>query len=208
LHKLPRIPTWLRRPAVSILAALLMIGVIGSGLALAGAPTGAPERMATLVRSVLASSDTAPAATANGLAITRQRLNLEVAVRSAQGVDATRAQILDDLINEFVVLSDATRRGITVSDAELAAFIEQQRAIADADPQHEVYRYASALGVAQNDVWSYPFFVSNWRAALTYGAVKHTVLGDVTQKTLNAKEAEWNTYVAGLRAQADIRRFQ
>lgn len=71
-----------------------------------------------------------------------------------------------------------------------------------------MYRYAEALGVTESAVWSHPHFVGTWREMLTYGALKRSVLGPVTQETLTAKEAEWARYVDGLRANTQIERLK
>lgn len=207
MSKLTRVLVRVRAPAVGGLAILLTLGVIG-GAALAEFHKGTPERIAALVGAVLASPQGPAVATVGGLQITRQRIELEVAVRSAQGVSATRARILDALIDEFVVLSEAQRRGIRASDADVAAFVAEQKAIADADPERGAYRYAAALGVAGSAVWSHPQFVTTWREMLTYGALKRSVLGPVTFEILRAKEAQWAGFVAELRAKTEIRRFE
>src|SRR4051812_4808280 len=205
-HAGPRRPQ-LRGLATALLALLLVVG-LSETIALAQAPEGLPERIATIFRAFLGAPAGHVIATVNGRAITDERLDLEVQLRTAQGVVVTRAQVLDALIDDSVVLSEADRRGITVSDDELRTFIAEQKAMAATDPQRQFYRYTEALGVADADAWSYPPFVQGWREMLTYGALKRVVLGPVTQDTVAVKEIEWNAFVNGLRARADIRRFQ
>ena len=193
---------------VASLAALLVVGGIATTAAFAQGPEGLPERIAAIVRGFLGAQDGRVAATVNGRPITVDRLELEVSLRNAQGINVTRADTLETLISDAVVFNEAERRGIKVSDSELASFVADQKALADADPERQVYRYAAALGLSETTVWTHPPFVQTWREALTYGALKRSVLGTVSQETLAAKEAEWATYLKSLRARAEIRRFE
>lgn len=191
---------------ISVLATLLCAG----GLALAssgafGLGNTRSEQFGLAVSQILArANDGATVAQVNGLAISQRHLDIAITTRRFNGQSTDRATVLQTLITEQLVLSEALRQGITVSGAELNAFVATQRDAANQDADRHFYGYAAGLGQSETSIWSYRPLLEEWRRHLVIGKLKHAILGDVTQQTLNAKEAQWATYVAGLRASGQV----
>lgn len=202
-----RLPVFSRRRLLlTALAATLGFGaLIGATSSALGLGNTQPERFGLAIKEVLGrSGDGATVAVVNGSSISQRQLDVEIVTRQFNGQPSDRASALDSLITEEVILSEAARQGITVSDNELNAVVQSQRQLADQDPDRHFYGYAAGLGQTDATIWSYRPLLDEWRRHMVIGKLKHSVLGDVTQKTLDAKEADWAAYVAGLRAKATV----
>lgn len=189
-----------------LLGALLFAAVltVGSGSAI-GLGNGVPEQFGTAVRRILdRPSDGPTVALVDGTAISQRRLDLEIITRQFSGQPSDPSSALQGLITQQVVLNQAARQGILVSDPELNAFVTTQRDLANQDPERHFYGYAAGLGQTETSIWRYQPLIDAWRQQMVVGKLKRAVLGEVTQQTLAAKEAQWATYVDGLRTTAQV----
>lgn len=91
---------------VATLAIIVAMAAATGGVALAELKRGSPERIAALVKQAMGTSESV-AARVGDLEITTQRIELEAAVRKAQGDTVNRDRILAVLIDDFVVLNEA-----------------------------------------------------------------------------------------------------
>lgn len=193
-------------------SAALVIGLSAGAFLLAIAAYGvggnAVSYAAKLKPIVNRPSDGPVVATVNGLGISQRRLDFEVAGLEANGQAASPAAALESLVQRFAVLTEAQRRGITVSTADIQEFAREQRAIADADPNRTIHGYAATLGIGYDAIWRHPLVVAAWREQLTIGALKQSVTasvpGDMSNGDVAAKEAHWRGFVQDLRAKAVV----
>lgn len=180
-------------------------GVTVAGNTAFGLDGSVQEQFGVAIRQILMqTSDGGAVALVNGAGITQRELDIETVTRQFSGKPVDRSAALQSLINLHVASAEAARRGITVSDKELGTFVTEQRSIADQDPDRHFYRYAAGLGQSEASIWSYTPLLDEWRRHMVVAKLKHSVRGEVTEKTVDAKEAEWATYVQGLRAQAEV----
>jgi hypothetical protein len=187
------------------LTALLCAGALIVALSSPGARNSAPEQFGRAMQQIMNRPDDArTVALVDTIAISQRELDIEITARQFGGRSTDRTTALESLIEHRLLLAEALSQGIAVSDGELGAFVATQREVADQDPQRNFYGYAAALGLTEISIWSYRPLLEAWRRHLVIGKLKAAVLGEVTQDTVRAKEAQWATYIDDLRVKAQV----
>ncbi len=144
----------------------------------------------------------------DGVSISERTIAVYQASIEQNGIPAARArqQALDKAITEVLTDREATRRGVLVSDDEVAAFIAQQRELnASAPPENQAMFKATldGLGMTEEQYWADPATRSAVRAILVHG--KLVELLTPAGGTRVDGEKQLALLVADLKAQAVIR---
>lgn len=149
----------------------------------------------------------------NGKPITKERYDShtasQVPANQQLGLPApSKKDIINLLAKGILVQEEARKKGIKVSDAEVQAFIDEQRRMAKKLPEEERRSYLEVLkgrGLTEDEYWSSKETFEGFRRILTEGKVMDQFIGQAdTQEEMEKAQEQYFAYLEDLLKKAKV----